>query len=134
MSLSIAKRVVVSALLAVAVLFSFSYGLIPGMITDVTDDYQKVPDRVLTAKEAGQLLQLTPQTVISLCANDKIPGAKVGGRWRFSWAELIGLVTTTAVATPRRKIGDLPTEQFDALVRNVTRGCDELPKRRKPAQ
>ena len=39
MSLSLAKRVAISALLAVAVLFSFSYGLIPGLINTAAAGY-----------------------------------------------------------------------------------------------
>jgi excisionase family DNA binding protein len=100
----------------------------------MTDDDEKFElDSVLTAKEAGRLLKLTAQTVISLCANGKIPGAKIGGSWRFLRAELEGLLTAQAVQVPRRKTGRPTSEEIDALIKRTTRGwLENHPKRMKP--
>ena len=39
--------------------------------------------KLLTTKEAAQVLQMDPMTVRRLCKEKKLPGFKVGGRWRF---------------------------------------------------
>jgi excisionase family DNA binding protein len=70
----------------------------------VTDEYESLSDVVLIAKQAAEVLQLTPQTVIRLAANGKIPGKKIGGRWRFPFAEMLRLVRMQApeIGRPRR--------------------------------
>lgn len=40
-------------------------------------------EKLLTADEAAKLLQLSPRTVVYLAAQGKIPGRKIGCRWRF---------------------------------------------------
>ena len=36
-----------------------------------------------TVEEVAEALKLHPYTVRRLCREDKIPGFKVGGQWRF---------------------------------------------------
>lgn len=40
-------------------------------------------EKLLTPNEAGKLLQLHPKTVVYLAAQGKLPGRKIGCRWRF---------------------------------------------------
>jgi excisionase family DNA binding protein len=47
-----------------------------------------VPE-VLTAEQAGQLLQLSAETVIELAGSGELPGRRLGGEWRFSKAGLL---------------------------------------------
>ena len=41
-------------------------------------------DRALTSKEAAKMLRIHPATLLHLAKQGKIPGGKVGARWRFS--------------------------------------------------
>ena len=41
-------------------------------------------DPVMTIPELATFLKLAPSTVYRLSSEGKIPGRKVGGRWRFS--------------------------------------------------
>ena len=41
------------------------------------------PD-VMTLDEAAEYLRLKPRTIYGLAQTRKIPGAKLGNRWRFS--------------------------------------------------
>lgn len=40
-------------------------------------------EKLMTPVEAGKKLQLHPKTVVKLAAEGKIPGRKLGHRWRF---------------------------------------------------
>lgn len=50
-------------------------------------------DEILTLKEVAEYLKLAEKTAYRLAAEDKLPGFKVGGSWRFkredieSWIE-----------------------------------------------
>ena len=79
-------------------------------------------ETVLTPKEAAELLKLTAQTVIRLSANGKLPGAKIGGRWRFNREELLKCCTSDRAPIVGKSSSRLTGEQFDALVKRVTRG------------
>ena len=48
--------------------------------------------RILTRKEAARMLRVHPETLRRNARRGKIPGALVGGVWRFSEDELMGLV------------------------------------------
>lgn len=41
-------------------------------------------DEVLTLEELAEYLKLSKSTVYKLVGEDKIPGQKLGKRWRFS--------------------------------------------------
>jgi excisionase family DNA binding protein len=43
---------------------------------------------LMTLQEVCVWLQYTEQTVKKLCREGKIPGVKIGGRWRFDPEEL----------------------------------------------
>ena len=40
-------------------------------------------DEILTLKEVAEYLKLAEKTAYRLAAEDKLPGFKVGGSWRF---------------------------------------------------
>lgn len=42
-----------------------------------------MPDAFLTASEVAELLRLNVETVYILAQKGELPGAKVGGQWRF---------------------------------------------------
>lgn len=42
-----------------------------------------MPDVFLTASEVAELLRLNVETVYSLAQKGELPGAKIGGQWRF---------------------------------------------------
>jgi excisionase family DNA binding protein len=49
-------------------------------------------DRVLTAEQAAELLQLPISTVSQLCRQGRIPGAqKLGRQWRINESDVLGL-------------------------------------------
>ena len=41
-------------------------------------------DEILTLKEVAKYLKLAEKTAYRLAAEDKLPGFKVGGSWRFT--------------------------------------------------
>lgn len=45
-------------------------------------------DEVLTLEELSEYLKLSKSTVYKLVGEDKIPGQKIGKRWRFSRAAI----------------------------------------------
>lgn len=45
-------------------------------------------DEVLTLEELAEYLKLSKSTVYKLVGEDKIPGQKIGKRWRFSKAAI----------------------------------------------
>lgn len=62
------------------------------------------PPEVLTASQAGQLLQLEEQLVVALAEAGELPGRKLGDHWRFSRAALIANLSKSTVprsAAPR---------------------------------
>jgi excisionase family DNA binding protein len=48
----------------------------------------ELPD-VLTAEQAGQLLQIPEATVLELAESGELPGRKLGSVWRFARAALV---------------------------------------------
>lgn len=47
------------------------------------------PPEVMTAEQAGKLLQIEEQLVVELAEAGKLPGRKLGTVWRFSRAALV---------------------------------------------
>jgi excisionase family DNA binding protein len=47
-----------------------------------------IGDRLLTLKEAAEVLRLSPRTVRGYLQRGEIEGRLVGGRWRFRRADL----------------------------------------------
>ena len=43
---------------------------------------------ILTIKQVADYLKVTERTIYRLAAAKQIPAFKVGGSWRFSWADL----------------------------------------------
>lgn len=49
-------------------------------------------NEILTADEAAQLLQVTPETVVDLLKSSELPGRKVGGQWRTTKRALVHFI------------------------------------------
>ncbi|MGD0907618.1 MAG: helix-turn-helix domain-containing protein [Candidatus Acidiferrales bacterium] len=47
-----------------------------------------IGDRLLTLKEAAEVLRLSPRTVRGYLQSGEIEGRLIGGRWRFRRADL----------------------------------------------
>ena len=47
---------------------------------------------ILTAKEVAEYLQLTEVTICKYASEGKIPGSKVGSRWRFEKEKIDALL------------------------------------------
>jgi len=47
-----------------------------------------IGDRLLTLKEAAEVLRLSPRTVRGYLRSGEIEGRLIGGRWRFRRADL----------------------------------------------
>jgi excisionase family DNA binding protein len=43
-----------------------------------------IEDAVMTVQEVSQYLRLAESTIYKLAQEGKLPGRKIGGRWRFS--------------------------------------------------
>jgi excisionase family DNA binding protein len=50
-------------------------------------------DKILTASEVAELLQIHPRTVYKLVKEGSIPGRKFGGGWRLSRSEILAMVS-----------------------------------------
>jgi len=48
-------------------------------------------DDVLSLDEASQYLHIKRRTLYVLAARGAVPGAKIGGQWRFLRSQLLGL-------------------------------------------
>ena len=62
---------------------------------------------VLTAEQAGQLLQLPEATVLELAESGQLPGRKLGSVWRFARAALVAWLSC-AEPQPQPKPGRRP--------------------------
>ena len=61
---------------------------------------------ILTIQEVADYLRITQKTAYRLAANEKIPGFKVGGSWRFRQREIDAWIETqkgTASAAPNKQ-------------------------------
>lgn len=54
-------------------------------------------DAVITVQEVSKYLRLAESTVYKLAQEGKLPGRKIGGRWRFSRESLQRWLETTNV-------------------------------------
>jgi len=52
------------------------------------------PPEVMTAQQAGELLQIEEALVVELAEAGKLPGRKLGKAWRFSRAALVAWLST----------------------------------------
>lgn len=46
-------------------------------------------DDIMTMQEVANYLKITEKTAYRLASENKIPGFKVGGSWRFNRAEIV---------------------------------------------
>jgi excisionase family DNA binding protein len=51
--------------------------------------HHPMEDDILTIREVAEFLKLTEKTVYRLVSEDKLPGFKVGGSWRFAREDLV---------------------------------------------
>ncbi len=59
-------------------------------------------DAVMTVQEVSQYLRLAESTVYKLVQDGKLPGRKVGGRWRFPRESLQRWLEQTEANTPTK--------------------------------
>jgi excisionase family DNA binding protein len=52
----------------------------------------ELPEDLMTTKEAARLLKTCPQTILRWILKGKLPGYRIGYRWRVSRAELLAMV------------------------------------------
>lgn len=45
--------------------------------------------RILTAKEAAHILDMSPDDVTELARRGELPGDRVGRFWRFRWRDIV---------------------------------------------
>lgn len=64
------------------------------------------PDALLTAEEAGELLQLSPRTLKAQAAAGVLPHRRFGKHYRFTRADVTEIVRLSAaqVKPPRRRV------------------------------
>lgn len=49
-------------------------------------------NEVLTTNEVAELLRVHPKTIYHLARAGKIPGAQIGGKWRFLHDEIVAMM------------------------------------------
>lgn len=78
----------------------------------VNDRMKKIPElrRLVTAKEAGQYLSLSTDTIYRLASLKKLPYLKVGGRILFDLKALDHWIERHLVKEKESKRGELKTE------------------------
>ena len=59
-------------------------------------------DAVMTVQEVSKYLRLAESTVYKLVQDGKLPGRKVGGRWRFPRESLQRWLEQTEANTPTK--------------------------------
>ena len=45
-------------------------------------------DRILTIRDVSEMLKINEKTIYRLTSEGKVPGFKVGGSWRFRFADI----------------------------------------------
>ncbi len=55
---------------------------------------------ILTIKQVADYLKVTERTIYRLAAAKQIPAFKVGGSWRFSWADLDSWIKQQSLQGP----------------------------------
>jgi excisionase family DNA binding protein len=56
--------------------------------------------KFLTAAEAAELLKIKMDTLYSLVEKDELPGAKVGGQWRFLEEDIVDWFKSKSAINP----------------------------------
>ena len=75
------------------------------------DDEAAALPLVLTVEQAGQLLQMPPDTVRKLLSAGRLPGRKVGREWRLTRQALIDYVSGEDNLEHNRSRADARTAQ-----------------------
>lgn len=71
---------------------------------------------ILTIKQVADYLKVTERTIYRLAAAKQIPAFKVGGSWRFSWAEIDSWIKQQSMEgreTSREQDGDVSGQPND---------------------
>ena len=58
-------------------------------------------EKIMTAKELGQLLKLSESTIYKLASTGEIPGFKIGDSWRFELDEIQKMIRDSKKRTLR---------------------------------
>lgn len=72
----------------------------PGGLTLGHHSFRPREPEVLTAAEAGELLQVDADLVLALAEQGDLPGRRLGGEWRFARAALLAWLAGGDQATP----------------------------------
>ena len=77
----------------------------PGALTVGHHSFRPREPEVLTAEEAGELLQVDPELVLEMAERGELPGRLLGEEWRFARAALLswlagGSVLASGSAAP----------------------------------
>ena len=54
------------------------------------------PDEIMRIKEAAEYLRIKERTLYSLVKQERVPGVKIGGQWRFKKSRLEAMFEQTA--------------------------------------
>lgn len=60
-------------------------------------------DDIMTIDEVAEYLRINKKTAYRLAGEDKLPGFKVGGAWRFRRAEIESWIDEEARASKKKK-------------------------------
>ena len=63
-------------------------------------------DEILTLKEVAEYLKLAEKTAYRLAAEDKLPGFKVGGSWRFKQEDIQNWIEDKKASNKSSKLWD----------------------------
>jgi excisionase family DNA binding protein len=84
-----------------------------------------VTDRLLTAREVGELLGFAPGTVVDWFEAGKLPGFRIGGRLRFRWSEVEAWIEEQRAGAGRGEVSPTPRK---APARGVVSLTSPIPK------
>ena len=59
-------------------------------------------DEILTIREVAELLKINEKTAYKLAADDKLPGFRVGGSWRFKRSTIEAWIDAQSASKVRR--------------------------------
>jgi len=77
-------------------------------------------EKLMTAKELSQFLQLSESTVYKLASNREIPGVKIGDSWRFEPEEIKRLIRESS------RMGKKQRDPVEKEGKEIGRTADKL--------
>ncbi len=80
-----------------------------------------IDERLLTATEVACFLGFTSDTIYRYARASRLPGVKIGGRWRFEWPDVQLFLGSCGVAT-EEEINQRLARQKDRLLFTCVNG------------